>query len=123
LRSKSQGAAASPAASGTPSPQQKEDMEEFRAEMRQIISDLSQQLLSSVQTSIQDMQRQQGQQRQLSQQHEEPTLQQEPPIHDPPFEDSPGPELNWTSILDDLPTAPPITEASWPKVYKLAKEL
>jgi hypothetical protein len=99
-RSKSQGAAASLAASGTPSPKQTEIIEEFWAEIQQIISDLSQQLVILMQTSIQDICLQQ--QGHLPQQHEEPTLHQELPTQEPPLDDFMEPELNWSSILDDL---------------------
>jgi hypothetical protein len=35
----------------------------------------------------------------------------------------PEPELLWDQLLDELPSAPVLPEASLPKVYKLAREL
>jgi hypothetical protein len=32
-------------------------------------------------------------------------------------------DINWASIMEDLPSAPAIQEASWIKIFKLAKEL
>jgi outer membrane phospholipase A len=99
LHSKSQGAAAFPAASGTPSPLQ-DSMEQFRAEVWQMISDLSQQLMTSVQTNIQEFQWRQ-QEHQPEQQNETP-LQEELPTRDTLLEDFTDPELNWPYILEDL---------------------
>jgi hypothetical protein len=35
----------------------------------------------------------------------------------------PEPELLWEQLLEELPASPPLQEVSWPKVYKLAREL
>jgi hypothetical protein len=32
-------------------------------------------------------------------------------------------DITWPSVMEELPTAPIIMETSWPKIYKLAKEL
>jgi hypothetical protein len=53
-------------------------------------------------------------------------IQQQNNDHIPPPEEhhaEPEPELLWEQLLEELPAAPPLQEASWPKVYKLAREL
>jgi hypothetical protein len=70
-----------------------------------MFQDLSQQLLQTLQSARQDPQ-------------------QEPEHQEPhPPDEIPEDEPQWASILEDLPAAPVISESSWPKIYKLAKEL
>jgi hypothetical protein len=77
-------------------------MEEFRTEIRTMFHDLTQQLVQTIQSAQQPEQTQPDQAEQ-------------------PHDDLTEEEPQWAAILEDLPAAPVITEASWPKIYKLAK--
>jgi hypothetical protein len=52
-----------------------------------------------------------------------------PPDHSAQTQEQPHPEeqpeeeLQWQSIIEDLPAAPQLQESSWPKIFRLAKEL
>jgi hypothetical protein len=78
-------------------------MEELRAELRSMFQELSQQLLVTV--------------------HQQQQQDDELNHQDQPTEETSEAEIHWASIMIDLPSAPVIKEASWPKIFKLAKEL
>jgi hypothetical protein len=78
-------------------------MEEFRTEIRNMFSDLATQLRQSLQT-------------QASQEEDNPLQEQ-------PEEQQQELDMTWTTIMEELPSAPVISEVSWPKLFKLAREL
>jgi hypothetical protein len=76
-----------------------------RTEVREEMQVMFQQFLQQLQETVPAMQPQQN------------SSQQEEMVPEPDM------ELHWEALLDELPAAPHLDDSSWPKVFKLAKEL